>query len=678
MGDRVTADSELAPPRAQATRQIYRAGVGGLLFAVLSILAFVAVIHVPVLGALVIWPLLFLAPGWVLLSRLPLRLSLPGRLGIAIVVSVYASAHVANVLATVGGFRATTIALTAAAMLGLTALAAIAGRRSLGRPRLPGPSLARHARRYAWPWLIALIGAVVVGGVLLFSAWRSTPEGWVAGGWNWSDLLVHVAIAESMRNGNFPPQMPYFAGEPLLYHWFADFHAAVAATAARLEMVPVFALSNAFMAGAFVLVVWELTRRLTRDLKVATVAAGLALFGGGMGYLRLPLDLAAGDGSLLELLTTRPYDNIWSDAEPRFRIASVLGTGFLPHRATALGLPGLVAIVLLAHAALGRSAGGVLLAGLLAALIAPIHFYAFPASYLLVLLLVLWRREWRRPTWRRDAVLFLAPAVLALPFIVGPLLQQAGGGTVRFVAGWSEAPFEDGLVDAGFFYLTNLGIPFGLALWAALRPGLPARSFLVLWATSLFLVPNLVVVGSTEFDMNKYFQLMWIAVAILAAWLIRYWPRPLIAAVIALSVLSPAQVALWHLTSPTVAMTRAQEQAGQWVRRNTEPLAMFVTDSFINSPIDLAGRLRLTTFTPYIAYLGYDPATRVAEVESVYCDGDARAREVMERYGAQYVLSSGGLLPCEHPTEFSTSDEFETVYDEQGVRIWRLRQPTQP
>jgi len=96
MGDRVTADSELAPPRAQATRQIYRAGVGGLLFAVLSILAFVAVIHVPVLGALVIWPLLFLAPGWVLLSRLPLRLSLPGRLGIAIVVSVYASAHVAN------------------------------------------------------------------------------------------------------------------------------------------------------------------------------------------------------------------------------------------------------------------------------------------------------------------------------------------------------------------------------------------------------------------------------------------------------------------------------------------------------------------------------------------------------------------------------------------------------
>ena len=39
----------------------------------------------------------------------------------------------------------------------------------------------------------------------------------------------------------------------------------------------------------------------------------------------------------------------------------------------------------------------------------------------------------------------------------------------------------------------------------------------------LFLVPNVVLVSAVEFDMNKYFQIMWIAVAILAAWLIRRW-----------------------------------------------------------------------------------------------------------------------------------------------------------
>ena len=47
----------------------------------------------------------------------------------------------------------------------------------------------------------------------------------------------------------------------------------------------------------------------------------------------------------------------------------------------------------------------------------------------------------------------------------------------------------------------------------------------------------------------------------------------------------------------------------------------------------------------------------------------------MAKYGATYVLSSGGLLECGEagPTDFSASDRFETVYDADGVTIWRLR-----
>ena len=71
---------------------------------------------------------------------------------------------------------------------------------------------------------------------------------------------------------------------------------------------------------------------------------------------------------------------------------------------------------------------------------------------------------------------------------------------------------------------------------------------------ALFIVPNVVVVSAVEFDMNKYFQIMWIAVAILAAWLIRRWPRPLIAAVLLVSALSPALIAVWHVRSDVVAV----------------------------------------------------------------------------------------------------------------------------
>ena len=37
---------------------------------------------------------------------------------------------------------------------------------------------------------------------------------------------------------------------------------------------------------------------------------------------------------------------------------------------------------------------------------------------------------------------------------------------------------------------------------------------------------------------------------------------------------------------------------------------MFIIDANINSPVDLAGRLRITTFGPYVSNLGYDPAPR--------------------------------------------------------------------
>ena len=106
-----------------------------------------------------------------------------------------------------------------------------------------------------------------------------------------------------------------------------------------------------------------------------------------MGWLRLVGDLIAGGRPDLgdaphpaTRTTTR-----WADGWPFFRIASVLGTGFLPHRATTLGLPGPRG----GRPARRRPAStGARPAscspGVLAALLAPFQFYAFPATYLIV------------------------------------------------------------------------------------------------------------------------------------------------------------------------------------------------------------------------------------------------------------------------------------------------------
>jgi hypothetical protein len=143
--------------------------------------------------------------------------------------------------------------------------------------------------------------------------------------------------------------------------------------------------------------------------------------------------------------------------------------------------------------------------------------------------------------------------------------------------------------------------------------------------------------------------------------------------VLFVSSISPLLIADWHMRSRDVALGIPQETAARWIAANTPERSVFITDAFINSPVDLAGRLRIATFPPYVSNLGYDPAPREADTHSIYCDGPDTAAELMAKYSATYVLSSGGI-PCDGAptTDFSGSPKFETVYNQDGVAIWRL------
>ena len=147
-----------------------------------------------------------------------------------------------------------------------------------------------------------------------------------------------------------------------------------------------------------------------------------------------------------------------------------------------------------------------------------------------------------------------------------------------------------------------------LAIGAFVRD-LKARAFLGAWAVALFAIPNLMQVSDVAFDMNKYFQAMWIAVALLAAWFIRRWPWPAIALVLLLSVPSPLLVAGWTAFNREQVLDWNGVEAANWIAANTPDGAVFATDGWLNSPTDAAGRLRLITYTPYIANLGFDPTS---------------------------------------------------------------------
>lgn len=647
----------------------------------------------PALAIVTVWPFLTVVPGWALVAwacRRGARIPATGRLGLAVVLSVAVSAHLTWWLATLGLGYGREVVWAAAALLAVPV--PLAAWRATPHP---GSWLASGVRG-AWRAAARHPGGMVlwagtsawVAGVLARGLWQVGPHGVSVGGSNWSDLGVHLSIAQSVNAGNFPPQVPFFAGEPLIYHWFADFHAAMLAEAAGLFAVPVFVVQSALLAGSLALVVHGLALAIVRDRsarRAAFLATLLVVAGGGLGWIRLVGDLARAQDAPWDLLMTHAYDNQWLSDWPYFSIPSVMTTGLLVHRATTAGLPLLVGGVLLMVAGLPsarRIRAGFVdhprligLSGVAGALLAPFHFFFFPVLPVLGLVWVLVGRRVLDRDAPRNALLFAAPYVAALPFATAAAGQATGSGWLHWVVVWPTAPVADGPGGVLFFYLTNLGIPFALAILALALRQTPARAFLALWIAILFLVPNLVQVSFVSFDMNKYFQAMWIAVAILVGWLLARAGRLVIVGVLVLSMASPVLASVHTAFSQNFLLSTDALAAARWIAAHTPERAVFVTDDWIISPTDPAGRLRLTSFGPYVANLGYDPAERQAAVHVIRCGGDARvSATLMRRYGAEYVIPDDGAT-CEAPVDFAASDLFVEAYSNATITIFRLLPP---
>ena len=260
--------------------------------------------------------------------------------------------------------------------------------------------------------------------------------------------------------------------------------------------------------------------RLTGDRRVATIAAILVVL-----RRRAGLDPARRRRARRRRRRRRPgqpalvrqHAGRTAGRSSRSRRSS--GPGSCPTGRRRSGCPGWSRPCCWSSQCLGRRPLGVLLAGVLAALLAPFQFFAFPATYLIVFLYVVTTGAWRARTVCRDAVLFLAPVVLAAPFIASARrCARATSGAFRFVAGLGRGPVR-GRAGGGRVLLPDQPrhpVRAGDRRGVHRARSLPNRWFLVAWMVALFVVPNVVVVSAVEFDMNKYFQIMWIAVAILA------------------------------------------------------------------------------------------------------------------------------------------------------------------
>jgi hypothetical protein len=647
----------------------------------------------PLLALPAAFAVFFFTTGYALISFARLELPLPAKVGASIVASVLASTHFANAAATVFGYSP---ALVSACTVVLALLAY-----AIDFSKLKGELNSLFADR-----LVLSLGAAAflfVAGVLYQSTWRHVTGGIVNGGWNWSDFLFHYSVAATIAAGNFPPQTPYFAGTPFAYHYFADLHSALVAVSSGAWLAHVMIFAQAFLALSLALLAFSTAEHFLRSRKAAALAVVLIVFGGGMGYLEFFDGLSHGKDAL-DMISHRSFDNDWNSRV--FKVPSVMGVGLLTHRATTVALPAFTAVLLLIALAFEqRSAKKALVAGLLTALLPPFQFFALPVSAIAVGLLLLNQLFKSRQNAKdvfKLGLCFAIPLVLAIPFVLLPLQKAGSSGAVRFNWGWESGSHDP--TSFATFYGLNFGVPLFLAIaglafaWlgsrafatkgktalaslgaratavcSRLSPQVADSKFLWLLAAALFVVPNAVALTAISWDTGKFFQFMWLPLCIMAAAVLARLPKPVIAIAIAASVLSPLLVAGWFVLGSPFALSDTDLQAASWMEGHTTIKDVFVTDIFINQPTDVAGRLRLLTFTPYVSNTGYDPSSREHDVKAIYCGGDAaKSASLMSNYGARYILVRPGG-ECNAMATFSSSPFFELAYSNSGIAIFRTR-----
>ncbi|MBN1244928.1 hypothetical protein JXA31_04985 [Candidatus Bathyarchaeota archaeon] len=497
--------------------------------------------------------------------------------------------------------------------------------------------------------LIFLLIFVIALGVLNRSVWFENDFGIVITGSNWQDTPLHYEIIESINNGNFPPEMPNYAGNSMRYRYFVDFHTAI------LEKVYGFLPKLLpFLNAAFILIfalsVYSLAR--VNGKRAAVFATLIATFGWGLSYIGLFSALTSGQFNLSQ--------NYMYQYGEFFGLPPILDN-LLQQRPLLIGLPVFAFVLTLLRDMEDKNR--TLLAGVVTGLLFPFHAVSFLCAYAAYFVSLLLNSK----NFKRHYLYFLVSAVIALPFLV----SSSSSVSIAIAPLWALSFLKDNPV---LFYIVNLGVPFLLSFVfiTKVKGDLLKVVFIV-----LFLIPNLVSVTPNAWDMYKFFIFAWVPIAVLSGAALARIRKRIALVLLLLSVLTTASVITYNVGTSYQAANWDEYNLGMWVRNNTEERAVFLTYYSIHCPpAMIGGRLRVASYVnwPYGHGVALDDIhERFDDVDRAYTGSEDDLRQVVETYNVTYIYVGeeelGHYTGC--VARFNSVEWLEPVYDG-SLRVYKV------
>jgi hypothetical protein len=503
--------------------------------------------------------------------------------------------------------------------------------------------------------LSSLKGVMLSSGIAFFAYLVLSKSVWVwrqgyivLTGSNWQDTPMHYEIIESINNGNFPPQMPYYAGVDMFYHYFVDFHTAILEKAFGAFLPRLIVFTNAIFVFLFALSLYVLASYLKNE-KAGVYAVLLGTLGAGFSYSLFFSALYTGQ---FELTTNYAFEY------GKFFTMPPIFDNLLQQRPQLMGLPMLTTSAYFFYKgsrSFSYSREGkreIALAGLLAGLLFPFHMLACFSAFLLFVLNFLKNRLSTRSestcNYELYFLVFFVP--LILPYLI-QMFAGSSGGLIEPKLPWA---FYFVKSEPFVFYLANLGLPFLLALACLFKKSVHPHSFFVYsWLFLMLALPNFVSFTPNVWDMYKFFHYAWIAIAVAGGCFLAditftniskssRLRRGLVATTITLllvfSVFTSGLVAMWNISTNYSCADIGEYETGLWVRENTPERAVFLTWCSIHAPVSMiGGRLRVLGYVNWAYGHGFDIWERAEDIERAYKGNVSETLNVLQKYDASYV-----------------------------------------
>jgi hypothetical protein len=497
--------------------------------------------------------------------------------------------------------------------------------------------------------LIFLLIFIISAVVLYRSVWFENDLGLIITGSNWQDTPLHYEIIESINNGNFPPEMPYYAGDSISYHYFVDFHTAILEKTYGFlpKLLP---FLNAAFILVFALSVYSLAR--VNGKRAAIFATLIATFGWGLSYIGLFSALTSGQFN--------PATNYMYQYNEFFVLPPIFDN-LLQQRPMLVGLPVFAFVLALLNDMEDKNR--VIIAGVVTGLLFPFHSVSFICAYAAYFVSLLLNSNY----FKRHHLYFLVSAVIALPFLV----SSSSSASITFAPLWAINFLKDNPV---LFYIVNLGVPFLLSFIFITKV---KGTFLKIVFVMLFLAPNLISITPNSWDMYKFFIFAWVPIAVLSGAALTKIRKSIALVLLLLSVLATASVIVYNVGTNFQAASWDEYNLGMWVRSNTEEQAVFLTYYFIHCPPTMiGGRLRIASYVNWAYGHGIpddDVQKRFADVDIAYTGSEEDLRQVIEAYNVTYIYVGTDELHNypECVARFNSIDWLEPVYSE-SLRIYKV------